>query len=184
MMFKLVSRFRRQPRGQALVEFALAFPILILLLVGIFDFGRAVYAFNTVNNAAREAARLGIVDQNCNAIGQVARQHAVSLSVNWAYDGSLSAGGACYGNAQDVHIQFLEADFSGDDSVGTSQDFNDSCDPGTPSGPSTGTRVGCIVEVTVIYHYSAATPIIGNLVGPLTLEGKVQQPIERGYVSP
>ena len=59
-------------RGQALVEFALVLPILILLLVGIFDFGRAVYAFNTVNNAAREGVRLAIVDQNCNAIGQAA----------------------------------------------------------------------------------------------------------------
>ena len=183
-MRALVHRFRRQPRGQALVEFALALPILILLLVGIFDFGRAVYAFNTVNNAAREGARVAIVDQNCNAIGQAARQHAVSLNVSWAYDGSLAPGSACYANSQEVHVQFLEADFSGDDSVGTSQDFNDSCDPGTPSGPSTGTRVGCIVEVTVTYQYTPATPIIGNLIGTLTLEGMVQQPIERGYVSP
>jgi hypothetical protein len=44
--------------------------------------------------------------------------------------------------------------------------------------------VGCIVEVTVTYQYTAATPIIGNLVGTLNLKGMVQQPIERGYVSP
>ena len=55
-----------------MVEFALVLPVLILLLVGIFDFGRAVYAFNTVNNAAREGVRLAIVDQNCDAIGQAA----------------------------------------------------------------------------------------------------------------
>ena len=183
-MRTLRARLRRQHRGQALVEFGLALPILILLLVGIFDLGRAVYAFNTVNNAAREGARLAIVDQNCNAIGEVARQHAASLSVSWAYDGSLAPGAACYANSQDVHIQFLEADFSGDDSEGTAQDFNDSCDAGQPSGPSTGTRVGCIVEVRVTYHYTAATPIIGNLIGTLTLQGLVQQPIERGYVSP
>ena len=179
-----LGRLQQPDRGQALVEFALALPILILLLVGIFDLGRAVYAFNTVNNAAREGARLAIVDQNCNAIGQVAEQHAVSLSVDWTYDGSLAPGAACYANAQDVHIQFLEADFGGDDGVGTSQDFNDSCDAGQPVGPSTGTRVGCIVEVTVNYRYNAATPILGNLIGPMTLEGKVQQVIERGYVSP
>lgn len=183
-MRRLLHRSQRQPRGQALVEFALALPILILLLLGIFDLGRAVYAFNTVNNAAREAARLGIVDQNCNAIGEVARQHAVSLNESWAYDGVLSPGAACYANAQDIHIQFLESDYSGDDSVGTPQDFNDSCDAGQPAGPDSGTRVGCIVEVTVTYQYNAATPIIGNLVGQLTLEGKVQQPIERGYTSP
>jgi Flp pilus assembly protein TadG len=180
----MLGRLRQPHRGQALVEFALALPILILLLVGIFDLGRGVYAFNTVNNAAREGARLAIVDQNCNAIGQAAEQHAASLNVDWTYDVSLAPGAACYANAQDVHIQFLEADFGGDDSVGTSQDFNDSCDAGQPAGPTTGTRVGCIVEVTVNYQYNPATPIIGNLIGTLTLEGKVQQVIERGYVSP
>lgn len=59
---------RRHPgfdrgRGQALVEFALIAPIFVLLLVGLFDVGRAVFAFHTVNNAAREAARVAIVDQ-------------------------------------------------------------------------------------------------------------------------
>lgn len=50
-------------RGQAMVEFALIVPIFVLLLVGLFDVGRAVHAYNTVNNAAREAARIAIVDQ-------------------------------------------------------------------------------------------------------------------------
>ena len=67
---------------------------------------------------------------------------------------------------------------------GRPQDFNDSCDPDQPVGPTTGTRVGCIAEVTVTYRYTAATPIIGNLVGTLTLEGVAQEPIERGFVSP
>lgn len=179
----ILRRQRRHRRGQALVEFALVLPVLILFLVGIFDFGRAVYAFNTVNNAAREAVRLAIVDQNCDAVGQVAKQHASSLSVAWSYDGSLAPGAACYANAQEVHIQFLEAGYTGDDST-SPQDFNDSCDPGQPAGPTTGTRVGCIAEVTVTYQYNAATPIIGNLIGTLTLEGKAQEPIERGFVSP
>jgi Flp pilus assembly protein TadG len=54
---------RNASRGQAMVEFALVVPLFILLLVGLFDVGRAVYAYNTVNNAAREAGRLAIVDQ-------------------------------------------------------------------------------------------------------------------------
>ena len=182
-MRRLARRWQRQSRGQALVEFAFVLPILILLLVGIFDFGRAVYAFNTVNNAAREGSRLAIVDQNCDAIGQVARQHASSLDVSWSYNGALAPGAACYANGEDVHIQFLEASYTGDDST-SPQDFNDSCDAGQPAGPMTGTRVGCIAEVTVIYEYTAATPIIGNLVGTLNLKGVAQQPIERGFASP
>ena len=67
-------------RGQALVEFALVLPIFILLLVGIFDFGRAIYAYNTISNAAREAVRVGIVDQNCDVIGTEAANRAASVS--------------------------------------------------------------------------------------------------------
>ena len=54
---------RRPESGQSMVEFALILPLFVLLLVGLFDIGRAVYAYNTVNNAAREAGRLAIVDQ-------------------------------------------------------------------------------------------------------------------------
>jgi Flp pilus assembly protein TadG len=45
-------------RGQALVEFSLAFVILALILFGIVDFGRAIYQFNAVSQAAREIARV------------------------------------------------------------------------------------------------------------------------------
>ena len=50
-------------RGQGLVEFALVFPVFILLLFGILDLGRAVYAYNTIGDAAREGARVAIVNQ-------------------------------------------------------------------------------------------------------------------------
>jgi hypothetical protein len=52
---------RSKTRGQAMVEFALIFPIFILLLVGMFDFGRVVWVNNTLATAAREAARYAIV---------------------------------------------------------------------------------------------------------------------------
>jgi TadE-like protein len=52
---------RSKPRGQAMVEFALIFPIFILLLVGIFDLGRVIWVNDTLATAAREAARYAIV---------------------------------------------------------------------------------------------------------------------------
>jgi Flp pilus assembly protein TadG len=52
---------RDKPRGQAMVEFALVFPIFILLLVGLFDFGRVIWVNDTLASAAREAARFAIV---------------------------------------------------------------------------------------------------------------------------
>lgn len=50
-----------KPRGQAMVEFALIFPIFILLLVGIFDLGRVIWVNDTLATASREAARFAIV---------------------------------------------------------------------------------------------------------------------------
>ena len=52
---------RSKPRGQAMVEFALVFPIFILLLVGMFDLGRVVWVNDTLATAAREAVRYAIV---------------------------------------------------------------------------------------------------------------------------
>ena len=59
-------RRRERSKGQGLVEFALAFPIVILLIVAVFDVGRLVFVYNSLTNAAREGARLAIVNQDKN----------------------------------------------------------------------------------------------------------------------
>ena len=51
----------RDKKGQALVEMALSIMLLMLILVGIFEFGRAMYIKNTLNNAARAGARQAVV---------------------------------------------------------------------------------------------------------------------------
>ena len=50
--------------GQSLMEFALLFPIAILLLVGFFDLGRAIFYYSSISNMVREGARFGITDTN------------------------------------------------------------------------------------------------------------------------
>jgi len=62
------SASARRTRGQALVEFALVIPLFLLMLVALFDLGRAVFAYNTLTNAAREGARLAIVNQDLDTI--------------------------------------------------------------------------------------------------------------------
>ena len=52
---------RRREAGQSLVEFALIAPLLMLLVLATIDGARAVFAYNTIANAAREGARYGIV---------------------------------------------------------------------------------------------------------------------------
>ena len=53
-------RRREGERGQTVIEFALALPILLLLLVGIFDVARMVWYTNTLAHAAREGTRYAI----------------------------------------------------------------------------------------------------------------------------
>jgi len=48
-------------RGAELVEFAIAVPIMLLLMAGIVDFGLFFQSYEVVNNAAREGARLAVL---------------------------------------------------------------------------------------------------------------------------
>jgi len=50
-------------RGAAAVEFALLLPLLLLIVFGIIDFGRALNAQITITQAAREGARLDALNQ-------------------------------------------------------------------------------------------------------------------------
>jgi Flp pilus assembly protein TadG len=52
---------RRGERGSALVEFALVSTALLMLIFGIIDFGRALYTYHLVSNAARLGTRYAIV---------------------------------------------------------------------------------------------------------------------------
>ena len=52
---------RSRARGQGLVEFALVLPVFMVILIGMVDLGRAIWANNAVANSAREAARFASV---------------------------------------------------------------------------------------------------------------------------
>ena len=52
----------KNEKGQSLIEFAILLPLLLLLLMGILEFGLMLNAYLSINNSAREGARLGIVD--------------------------------------------------------------------------------------------------------------------------
>lgn len=51
----------RREEGQALVEMALVLPILLLLFIGIFEFGRIMGAHLILSDLARDGARHGVV---------------------------------------------------------------------------------------------------------------------------
>ena len=55
------GRGRRGDAGAELVEFALVLPLLLLVIVGIFDFGFLFRDYGVITNAAREGARIGVL---------------------------------------------------------------------------------------------------------------------------
>jgi len=55
---------RNGQRSQALIEFALISPVLLLLLFGIIDIGRAIFYYDTLSHAAREGARTAVIAAN------------------------------------------------------------------------------------------------------------------------
>jgi hypothetical protein len=149
------KRRRGGHRGQSLVEFAVILPIFILVLMGIFDMGRAVYAYNTISNAAREAVRVGIVDQTCSTIGAEADVRASSLDVAW----NPNPLDLCTDLDGQIDIKFLDPSMDGTE-----------CAPPID--------LGCYAEVTVGYDYTAATPVIGNLVGAIHMKATTRQGVE------
>ena len=91
------SRKRRQ--GQSTLEFALALLVLIPLLLGAFDLGRAVYIQSVVAAAAQEGARYGIVHRgDTSGIQGAARSQAAGLDV-----GSVNVA-TTYPNATSVEV--------------------------------------------------------------------------------
>lgn len=60
-MRRRLLRRGRDERGQALLEMAFTLPLLLLVCVGILEFGRAYQTWQVLTNAAREGARLAVL---------------------------------------------------------------------------------------------------------------------------
>lgn len=133
-------------RGQALAEFALVIPLLLLLLVAVFDVGRAVFAYNAITNAAREGARLAIVNQDATSVQARTAGQASGIATT-----------------SDVAVTFVES------ATG---------DPCTGTGGNPALAIGCSAHVTVTASWRAITPLIGNVIGPLTFTAAASLPVE------
>ena len=55
------TQLRKNERGAALLETAITIPLILLISVGIFEFGRAYQTAQVLTNAAREGARIAIL---------------------------------------------------------------------------------------------------------------------------
>jgi Flp pilus assembly protein TadG len=159
---------RRRSAGQGLMEFALVLPLIVFLITGAVDMGRAVFAYNTLANAARHGARVAAVNQlspadtvtSCNEdmpIEDVTQPHwSAKACTAWS---SLSLGVL----PSDVTLVYS--------------------DP--PDDPlldcSTTLHPNCLVTVSVTAVWHPITPVISSLVGSINLSASSQIPLERVF---
>ena len=158
---------RDRSGGQALVEFALVFPVLVFVLFGIFDVGRAVYAYNTIANAAREGARIAAVNQLNPATTDTTCIENMPVenlaSPNWSIRACAAS------SAVSLGVQPSAVSVS----YGPPPNTSLSCSPTL--------YVGCIASVTVSYTWNPVTPVISNLLGHIAMTSTSQIPIERVF---
>jgi Flp pilus assembly protein TadG len=74
-------RLRRDERGTALIEMAFTLPLLLLISVGIIEFGRAFQTWQVLTNAAREGARVAVLPGYSDAMVSARVQTYVQAGV-------------------------------------------------------------------------------------------------------
>lgn len=156
---------RRGSRGQGLVEFALVFPIFILLLFVAVDAGRFIFALSAVSNGAREGARLG------------------SVEASWMGSSNSACGTpggpVCPANLTALRTHITDAANRQMAPFGSVTNLYTSCvaATGTPPTGNWTTQTcaspgsGGLISVRVTYQWRALTPVIGNILGTLNAVG-------------
>lgn len=143
-------------RGQALVEFAIVLPVIVLVILGLFDLGRGVFAYNTLAQSARQANRLAIVDQDVSRVAVVGIAAAPTLGLA----------------ASNIDVCFKTA---------TSAQ-RDCSSPSTDNCPLSTRSIGCLAIVRSHLAFAPLTPVISVFWSSLQLSSTSISPIE--YVCP
>ena len=73
------SRLRSNQRGAALIEAAVTLPLILLVSVAIFEFGRAYQTWQVLTNAAREGARVAVIAGTSDAEVEVAVRRYMTI---------------------------------------------------------------------------------------------------------
>lgn len=155
---------RNGTRGQGLVEFALIMPVLMLIVMGIFDFGRVMIAYASTSNALRDAARFATLYGDseprpylqCDEIERRARQ-------------------ALFANAITVMIEYIKED--------NPTVIYENCekDDGTPLTDN-DFESGDLLRIRVTASVQFVTPLISSSIPKVDLEFHAQRTIAKTFV--
>jgi len=163
----------RAGRGQALVEFVAVLMPLMLIVVGIIQFGLLYGAHVTLTNAAREGARAGTIyvydytetafwndAHRCGAVLTAATESFGLLDDASPHFSATLTSGACPTPSSTTLV-------NGDVTVSycASASTSDPCpDPGDSlTNCVTDTREGCLIRVEISYHSDVVVPLISAL---------------------
>jgi Flp pilus assembly protein TadG len=102
----------RSDRGAELIEFAVVMPILIFVIAGIFEFGMMFRAFESVTNAAREGARVGVLPgYNAPDVQTRVNQYLAASGLGGTHTTTVTdqvlATGAGNFTARRVHVSYV-----------------------------------------------------------------------------
>jgi Flp pilus assembly protein TadG len=131
-------------KGQGLVEFALALPVFLLVVFGVFEFGRLFLAFSSVYTAAREASRYGA------SVGRTGGGVTHDMDCSGMKDMAINSGFFAGINTSHIGIRYDKGP-----STTTQATWNTAC---TTLSPSYTTILGDRVVVAVTVPF---TPIVG-----------------------
>jgi Flp pilus assembly protein TadG len=118
-------------------------PIVIAIMLALFDLGRAVYSSNTLAQAARTGARTAIVNQNVTNVRNAAIAAAPTLGLN----------------STNVDVCFKTS---------TSTQMN--CSSSTDDCPQSVRTIGCLALVRAHIDYVPMTPVISLIWSSFALE--------------
>ncbi len=105
---------RASERGAVAVEFAILAPVLIMLLLGIMEFGRAYNVQVSLSNAAREGVRVMAISNDQTAAKTAAKNAAVSLNPGLADTNFTFSPASCTSGAQmSVTIKYTLSTLTG-----------------------------------------------------------------------
>jgi len=143
-------------RGGALVELAIAMPMLVTLLIGIADFARAFYVGIELTNAARAGVQWGAQNVG-NATDTAGMQNAATKAVNIT------------GLSFPVNTYACQCADRSTAAPSATSPAGNCTDPSAMACPSTGTFRIMTVKMTVSTPFSTISPYIPGIPRPLTL---------------
>ncbi len=110
---KLKRKLKRED-GAAAVEFAIVFPLLIVLVFGIIEFSVALYDKAMITNASREGARAGIVfsdprisdDEIRSVVNNYCGNHLITFGSGTAITTTINRSGNSAGDSLTVTVAY------------------------------------------------------------------------------